>query len=397
MAGLARYREFLRTPHAAAMLGWSIFARLPTGMASLGLILLVRHAGGSYAEAGAVTAAHAAAIAVGAPYAGRRVDRLGAARVLVPRALLYPAFLGGTALLAVLDAPPLALLPLAAAAGLAMPPVGASLRTLWSTVARGDLAQTAYAVEASFQELLFVVGPLAVAVLAALTPPLGIAGACAVALVGTLGFARLAPVRESVGVEVEGSRRWGALAAPGIRTIVLLSTCMGFAFGAAEIAVVAFADEEGNRALGGIALAAFAGGSLVGGFVTGLRPTRDEPRRLVLSSAVLAAFLGLPLLASSMGMLTALMFLAGLPIAPLVAAAYGVVAAAAAGGSVAEAFAWLSTAVTTGVAAGTVVGGWLVDADGSEASFLLAVGAGAAAFAVGLTFRDSLRPVPAPG
>ena len=393
MAGLARYGEFFRTPHAAAMLGWSIAARLPVGMVGLGLILLVRDAGGTYAEAGAVTAAYAVAVAAGAPYAGRRVDRVGARRVLVPRAVLFPLLLGATGASAVLGAPPVALLPLAAAAGLALPPVAASLRTLWSALP-GDLAQTAYALEASLQELLFVAGPLAVAALATVAPVLGIAGAALAALVGTLGYVRLAPVRSSAGAGGTGAPRFGALAVAGIRAVVLLATCMGLAFGAAEIGVAAFAEERGNRALAGLVLAAFAGGSLVGGFLVGLRPTRDQPRRLLLSAVMLAALLGLPLLAGSVGVLAVLLFLAGLPIAPLIAAAYGVIAAIAADGSFAEAFAWFSTAVTTGVAAGTVAGGWLVDAGSSRAAFAFAVGAATAASVVGIAFRRSLQTRP---
>ncbi len=394
MAGRTSYGTLLRTPHVAAMLGWSIVARLPVGMAGLGLILLVRGTGGSYAEAGGVTAAYAVAVAAGAPYAGRRVDRRGARRVLLPRAFLYSACLGGTALLAVLGVSPLALVPVAAAAGLALPPVGSALRTLWSTVLSGTMSQTAYALEAAFQELIFVAGPLVVAILAAVTPGLGIAGAGVIALLGTLCFARLAPVRASVGAQAVNAPRLGALAVPGIRTIVLIGTCMGLAFGGAEIATAAFAEEQGNRALAGVVLAAFAGGSLVGGLVTGLRPTDDQPRRLLGSAALLAVLLGLPLLAGSVGSLAALMFLAGVPIAPLVASAYGVIAAIAAAGTFAEAFAWLSTAVTTGLAAGTVSGGWLVDRDGSHASFLLGVGAAAAAFAGALAFRHTLYPHP---
>ena len=212
------------------------------------------------------------------------------------------------------------------------------------------------------------------------------------ALVGTLCFARLAPVRESVGSDGATAPRLGALAMPGLRTIVLLSRCMGVAFGGAEIGIAAFAEEQGSRPLAGIVFATFAGGSLVGGFVTGLRPTDDQPRRLLVSAAVLAAFLGLPLLASSVGTLAALMFLAGIPIAPLIAASYGVIAAIAAEGTFAESFAWLSTAVTTGVAGGTAFGGWLVDAHGSRAAFLLGVGAASAAFLAGLAFRNTLRP-----
>jgi MFS family permease len=390
VTGLARYGAFLRVPHVAAMLGWSIAARLPVGMCGLGLILLVRGAGGSYAEAGAITAAYAAAVAIGAPYAGRRVDRRGARRVLLPRAFLYPACLGGTAFLAVAGAPPLVLVPVAAAAGLALPPVAASLRTLWSTLLPGDMSQTAFALEAAFQELIFVIGPLAVAALAAVTPSLGIVGAAVVALVGTLAFARLAPVRATIGSEGHEAHRLGALAVPGIRTIVVLSACMGTAFGGAEIAIAAFAEEHGNRSLAGVAFATFAGGSLVGGLVTGLRPTRDRVRRLLVSAALLALLLALPLLAGSVAALAALMFLAGIPIAPLIASAYGVIAAIAAEGAFAESFAWLSTAVTTGVAVGTVAGGWLVDADGSRASFLLGVGAASAAFLAGLAFRRTL-------
>ncbi len=390
MSGLARYREFLRTPYAATLLGGSILARLPVVMASLGLILLVRDVGGSYAEAGAVAAAYTVGIAVGLPYSGRRVDRVGPYRVLVPRAVLYPCLLGGTAILAILDAPPLALMPFAAAAGLSVAPVASSLRTLWSRL--GDhVRQTAYALEAALQEVLFVVGPLAVAALASIETTLGIATTCALALLATLGFARLEPVRTSPGEWVEGGGRLGALALPGIRAVVLISLSIGLAFGGTELAIVAFADEEGNRALGGVVLAAFAAGSLVGGLVTGLRPTADQPRRVLVSLAVFSALLALPLLANSVWVLTAIIFVVGVPIAPLTAASYGVIADLSAGASIAEAFAWLSTAVMTGVAAGTVAGGLLVDVSGPDASFLLGVFAGVLALGIALTFRGSLR------
>jgi MFS family permease len=398
VSGLDRYGAFLRTPHAAALLGWSLVARLPVGMVGLGLILLVRGTGGSYAEAGAVTAAYAVAVAVGSPYAGRRVDRRGATRVLVPRAVVYPVLLSAVALLAVAGVPPLAVLPLAAAAGLALPPVAAALRTLWSTVLPGNMSQTAFALEAALQELIFVAGPLTVALLAAVTPSLGVAGAAAVALVGTVAFARQHPVRDADGVDGARAPRLGALSVPGIRTIVLVCACMGTAFGGAEIAIAAFAEERRTPALAGVVLAAFASGSLVGGFATGLRPTRDQPRRLLLAAALLAGGLALPLAAGSVASLALLMFLAGIPIAPLIASAYGVIAAIAAEGAFAESFAWLSTAVTTGVAAGTMAGGWLVDASGTDAAFLLGLGAACATLLVALVFRRTLRaprPVPA--
>ena len=84
--GVARYRELFANDHAAALFAWSIVARLPLGMSALALILLVRNAGGDYAEAGLVTAAYG--IAIGAPYAGRQVDRRGPRIVLSRRTIV---------------------------------------------------------------------------------------------------------------------------------------------------------------------------------------------------------------------------------------------------------------------------------------------------------------------
>src|SRR5262245_38654264 len=84
------YRSLLATPHVPALFGWALLARLPLGMAVLGIVLLVRGSGGSYAAAGVVTACYAIALGGGAPVAGRLVDRGGARRVLLPRALLCP-------------------------------------------------------------------------------------------------------------------------------------------------------------------------------------------------------------------------------------------------------------------------------------------------------------------
>ena len=53
------------------------------GMAALALVLLVRGTGAGYGEAGLVAAAYAVAVAIGAPYGGRQVDRRGAGRVLL--------------------------------------------------------------------------------------------------------------------------------------------------------------------------------------------------------------------------------------------------------------------------------------------------------------------------
>jgi hypothetical protein len=93
---------------------------------------------------------------------------------------------------------PIALVALGAAgAGVMMPPVGASLRSLWPKMfVDGDLRAAAYALEASLQEITFIVGPLLVALLtAAFSPVVALGVAAAVGGVGTLLIAVAEPVR----------------------------------------------------------------------------------------------------------------------------------------------------------------------------------------------------------
>jgi len=387
--GLARYRALFRVPHVRRLVLSGLLARLPMGMVPLALLLLVREHGGSYAAAGAVSGGYFVATAVGAPIAGRLVDRRGQTRILLPRALIFPALLLGVCALALLEAPLPAIAICAAAAGALTPPVGASLRSLWPRLfADAERRSAAYALEASLQEIFFIVGPLLVALLTAVASPvLALAVAAFAGGIGTAFVALSAPVREwQPEEERHAASILGALESPGVRTIILLATCLGLGFGGTEVGMPAFAEDHGGAELGSIPLALFAGGSLVGGLIAGARATGD-PRLLLRSSTfLLVVGLALPLLAGSLTAMSVLAFLAGLPIAPAVMAAYGLIDAVARRGTAAEAFAWISTAVSTGLAAGTAAGGVLIDAFGVRASFTFgcaAVLAGAILVAVG--------------
>ena len=395
MRGVARYGELFANPHAAALLAWSIVARLPLGMAALALVLLVRDAGGDYGEAGLVTAVYGIAVAVGAPYNGRQVDRRGARSVLHRRNILYPSLFVVVAVLGAAGAPIALIAMAAAAAGVTLAPISSVLRSIWPTVVGEDGANTAYSLDAALQEMIWIGGPLIVAALAVFSPVAAVAGVAVVAAVGTFSFTRIPPVHEAAPAEERHASRWGALSAVGVRTLCLLSLFVGLGFGAVEIAVPGFADEQGNRALAGIGLAGFAAGSLVGGLVAGLFPLRDERRRIVIGSFALAAGLALPLAATSMLTMTILLFLAGLPIAPTVAAVYGQLGRVTAAGSVAEAFSWFSTAIAIGIAAGSFAGGVLIDSNGWRWSVLLGLFCVALAGVVVAMRRGTLDAPPA--
>lgn len=369
MRGARHYQELLSLPHARAMVGWSLLGRLPLGMAPLALLFLIRGEGRSYGAAGVVVAVYAISVGVGAPISGRQVDRHGPTPVLRIRAVAYALSTGAVVALATLDAGLVPIAVAAALAGLALPPLSSTVRIVWPRLARGELRSTAYALEAALQEVFFVGGPLLAAVLATVSPVAGIAGAGLASLVGATATALLPPVRETPPSRAGGAGRLGALGSPGVRTVVLYAATVGVGFGSVELAMPAFAEAHGSRELGGLALASFSCGSLVGGLVAGMRPPRSVLRRFAAGSVALAVALLGPLFAVSIPTLCLLAFVAGLPIAPTVGALYILIDRAARAGTAAEAFAWFGTAVSIGVATGSALAGVVVDGHGVRAAF----------------------------
>src|SRR4051794_31934925 len=158
-------------------------------MVPLALLLMVQQTTGSYAVAGLASATHGIAMAVMSPVLGRLADRRGPRRVLLTQVSAYPLLLTTLVLTVLGGAPAEAIIVASAAAGAATPLVSGTVRALWSRV---DAAHrpTAYALDATTTELVFVVGPTLVATLAVLATPaiaVGVAGVLAVS--GALGIA----------------------------------------------------------------------------------------------------------------------------------------------------------------------------------------------------------------
>jgi len=387
-AGVRRYALLLRAPGVAPVVLAGLLARVPLGMSTLAVVLIVRDAGRSYAIAGVVVAAYTLASAVSVPVMGRLIDRLGQRRVLIPLGLLFPASMVAVTALAAAGAGTAVLIVSAAAMGVCLPPIGACMRALWADLApTDDLRDTAYALEATLQEIFFVLGPVLTAGIAALASPdaaMVLAAACG--LVGTLALAATAASRAWHGGHAEGVGRLGALASAGVRTILLASMAMGAAFGVIEVALPAFAEAHGSRAAAGIPLAAFSLGSLLGGLWAGTRVNLRPPATRYLVALLALAVFFVPLfLAGSIATMTMLVLLAGVPIAPAFATAYALINDLAARGAHTEAFAWLSTAILAGVSLGTAVGGDLIHrADVRAALVLAAVCAALAVLAAAL-------------
>jgi MFS family permease len=370
----------LGTSGVSTLLESSVAARLPLAMFSIALLVHTRRLTGSFAAAGLVTGAYAAAEGIGSPLLARIVDRRGQTVVLLSSASITAGLLCILALLPPAS-PTALLLLLAALVGLATPPVGACARSLLPRLLRGDALRTAYAVESSALELTFIVGPpLALGLGAISSTGAALAAGGILLLLATVVFALQPPSRSWKPDRHDRPRR-GSLSSDGLRTLVLVLGAVGIVFGAVEVGVTAAASPLGGTAAAGPLLAVWGVGSLAGGIAAsrlggGARSSRGLVVFLVaLTLGHLAVGLGL----GNAYLLAALLFLAGATIAPTYASVYAMVEDVAPAGSITEAFAWLATAISVGAAGGAAAAGSLTQSMGPYATFLLAGSAGALA------------------
>jgi MFS family permease len=391
------YLRILRTPRFAWLLAASIVGRLPIGINGLAMILFLREETGSFALPGAVAGGLVLGTGLAAPVNGRLVDRLGS-RVLVPIATGHAIGILSLLGLGLAGAPGAALIAMAIVTGTLFPPSPSLLRASYPVLLRRtpELVPAAYALDSTLLQLTFVTAPLLVALIVLLlAPPAALVLSAALAIIGTTAFVAFLPDEIKHGEPSPEGHGWlGALRAPGIQTLVMTMLPLGFAFGAIEVALPAFGDEQGHPELGAVLIAVWSFAAAVGGFTLGVRKRRaslaDVHRRLTL--AVPFTFAPL-LLASSTELMLLLLIPAGLFTAPVIATRNELAQAAAPVGSKTEALTWPLTALVGGVALGAATGGQLIDASGWRAAIAAAVAGAAIAALISVLRRASLRAV----
>jgi MFS family permease len=393
-----RYAAVLRVPHVTALIAATLLARFPIGINALALILYLREETGSYAVAGVVAGGLAAGAGVGAPVQGRLVDGFGQRRVLVPLAFVHAAALGGVVGLSELGAPAAALLACSVAAGFAIPPTSSVLRSMWPSLLRErpDLVGAAYALDSVLIELIFVLGPLLTAVIAAaMSPAAALIVSAASVMVGTIAFTAQAPsraIRPDRGAQASAGRL-GALASPGVRSLVLTSLPAGIGIGICEVTLPAFSDASGSAELAGVLLAVSSLGSAAGGLAFGAWPRRPPLQRVHIGVAALLPLALLPLAAApSVAVMALLVIPAGMFIAPLLATRNELIGWVAPPGARTEAYTWPVTAFVGGIAIGSAMAGGIVEASGWRLAFLVAAGAAAIGTIVAVARRGTLVP-----
>jgi MFS family permease len=421
------FAEVLSRPGALRMSAAGFIGRMPMSMFGLGTLLLIASFTGRYGLAGLVAAAGSVGYAVCAPQAARLADRFGQARVLRPQAVFFAATTIALIGCAHWRAPTWALLLSGGLAGASMPSLGSMVRARWSTLL-GDspLLHSAFSLESVADELIFVIGPALVTVLATeVYPASGVAVAMTACVIGTLLFAaqratepppgRASQPRPDRAAEPppgragEPQRGRAAeppsraapagrirLPAPGLATLAPVYFFLGAMFATIDLSTVDFAQEHGHKPLAGFILGCYAAGSAVGGIWYGSRTWRAPVHRrfaitLCLVVAGTATFWAMPGLA----VLAAVIFFCGFAISPTLIAGFSLIDGQAAAGRRTEGLTWLTSAISVGVAGGSAVAGHLVDLGGARWGYWFAASCGAAAVATCLLGLRKLRVDPA--
>jgi MFS family permease len=381
----------VRPTGVTRVLALSLVARIPIGALGLLLILAVRHAGHTYALAGVASGSCALGMSVSAPVLGRLIDRFGQSVVLL-------ACSGATAVTFVgyawipHGAPGWVFPAVALLCGIALPPVPACARAIWRRLLDVSAFRSLLTLDASLQEIAFMLGPL---LLVTLATRIGIKTALATTGVAwgvvTAVFALLPETRETRGEPTVRTLGAGPLADRHGRVMILLAAALGVCLGASELGVVTFADEHGIRDLTGVLFVAWGGGSFVGGLLAVRRGAVDPVGRIGLLLIVIAAATAMLAAPTEGWALAAVLVLAGIAIAPLFGVVYAVVSEITPTSAITEAFALQHAGLTVGVAVGSAAAGVIASANGPTGAFLLASAVIATAAVVFRFYAGSLR------
>ena len=370
------YAQLWSDRRVRALFVAAFFARIPAMAAPLIFTLyVVDELDRSYAAAGIVGAASTIGVAVGSPWRGRLIDRLGMRRAILPSivavAVLYPvaAF-----------SPYLALVPIAFAMGVFLIPIFSIVRLSLSVMVDPDRHRTAFSADSVIAEASFIIGP-AVGALVVTQQGAGAAlfviGVCEV-LAGVIFLVLDPPTRserpvtEPVDEPVGGQQEPGVppqkppfMSVPLVFLFILSGGTMAALIGT-DLGIVAELRELDRVGSIGITYGLWGLSSLVGGLVYGSLDRSFRPTYLLLALGLTTIPVGL---GGEVWSLSLWVVPTGLLCAPTMTAATEWIAKLVPEERRGEAMGWQGTAFTLGGAACSPVIGASIDGVGAWGAF----------------------------
>ncbi len=367
----------------ARIIAAQLTARFPGGMLSLAYLLHIERIHESYGAAGLVLAATSVGQAIAGPLTSRWMGIWGMRPVLaITTAICAVSILT----VGFVEMPiPLTML-VGFLGGLSYPPVQPAVRTIYPKMVNSRQLTPLFSLDASAQEIIWVAGPV-IATLVATQISTGLAVVlCVVFLVG--GGIWFISSPELGRVRIPRSKRaFGTvLTKPSVLLMTLIGIVMVGSFAAVEAGVVATFGHGDAGA--GIVLAVFAAGSLIGGLAFGHLPI--SPWTLARRAAIILVGLAISALWLNAVWLSIALFIAGIGIAPALAAIFSIVSASVKFSDTAEAYGWVGTGQLIGAGMGSAVAGFLIDANGPIGAFWVSIGLAVLTVLMAVLFRGSI-------
>ena len=394
--GLAAYRRVLQVRGMPSLYLVGVLARLPHVGGGLALTLYaVEGLGRGYFEAGLVTAALTVGVALGGPWRGRLVDRVGLRRALVPSIVAMPVLWVVAAF-----SPYQLLLPVALLAGLLAVPVFTVVRQAISVIVPEHSRRAGFALDSVLVEASFVSGPPLVVVAVTQVGPevaliaIGIGEAVAGVILAWLNprlrddpDAVRGHLRPTTGSGGPTDRRRSPLPrwmTPGLLAMYACSFGTAFVLAGSEVGVIAVLRGLDRLDMLAWVFVVWGVASGAGGLVYGAM------RRGASSPLVLLAWLSLatlPLaLATTPLLLLVLVVPAGVLVAPALSASADGVSRRTVDSNRGEAMGWHGTSITAGFSLGAPLAGAMADTVAPWTAFVLVAVVSGVLAVVGLGF-----------
>lgn len=357
-------RALLGTPGVLRMVLTQLFARFPFGMLSIAFIIHIQAVTGSYAIAGIALGAETIGASISGPILSRLMGRFGIRRVIAVATLATSSALLGMAL----ASEPIWLIVLGFLVGLSSPPVQPAVRTIYPTITPKKLLDRLYSLDATAQEILWVLGPVLATLIAANIGNIPMMyTVIAIQLLGSSMFLSNHEVG-TMKLTIAKSRVGGILKNPTVSTVTILGLLLVGSFAGIEVGAVAIFE----KTTAGLLLAVFSLGSLIGGFTIGARPKK----RWSLVIYLLIVLVGYSLVfvqPTNPWWMALALFVAGIGVAPALGYLSLSIAKATTGGDTVEAYGWTTTGQLVGFSAGSALAGVAVDAVSATAALLVSV------------------------
>ena len=238
---MKRYKELLAMPHVVILAIAAFPGRLGYSMIALGTFFKTQQATGSVATAGLAIGLYSL---TGSFTAGIRAYALERWGQKWPLRILVPSYTGMIIAFNSMESRE-SLLITALLLGITAPPINLAVRPLWKDIVPDNFLRTAYALDTSMMSFTTVIGPILITFLSLSSrPELGLAVIAGLMLIGGLALSATSVSKNWIPEKKDKDQQklWRDRA---IQLLMFEGCFIGFGIGVFNVAVPAFATQEG--------------------------------------------------------------------------------------------------------------------------------------------------------